>query len=60
MIYLAALLAELAGVEAIIGAFFAGLALNRLIPHTSSLMNRVEFVGNAILSLFPDQCRNAD
>lgn len=48
MIYLAALLAELAGIEAIIGAFLAGLALNRLIPHTSSLMNRVEFVGNAI------------
>ncbi len=52
MIYLAALLAELAGVEAIIGAFFAGLALNRLIPHTSALMNRVEFVGNAIFIPF--------
>lgn len=52
MIYLAAMLAELAGVEAIIGAFLAGLALNRLIPHTSSLMNRVEFVGNAIFIPF--------
>lgn len=52
MIYFAALLAELAGVEAIIGAFLAGLALNRLIPHTSSLMNRVEFVGNAIFIPF--------
>ncbi|SIT28153.1 cation:proton antiporter [Chryseobacterium gambrini] len=52
MIYLAALLAELAGMEAIIGAFFVGLALNRLIPHTSSLMNRVEFVGNAIFIPF--------
>jgi len=52
MIYLAALLAELAGIEAIIGAFLAGLALNRLIPHTSSLMNRVEFVGNAIFIPF--------
>lgn len=52
MIYLAALLAELSGIEAIIGAFFAGLALNRLIPHTSSLMNRVEFVGNAIFIPF--------
>ncbi|MEG1229645.1 MAG: cation:proton antiporter, partial [Flavobacterium sp.] len=52
MIYLAALLAEVAGVEAIIGAFLAGLALNRLIPHTSSLMNRVEFVGNAIFIPF--------
>ncbi|GAB3254436.1 cation:proton antiporter [Larkinella harenae] len=52
MIYLAALLAELAGVEAIIGGFLAGLALNRLIPHTSSLMNRVEFVGNALFIPF--------
>ncbi len=52
IIYLAAVLAELAGIEAIIGAFFAGLALNRLIPRTSSLMNRVEFVGNAIFIPF--------
>jgi len=52
MIYLAALLAEIAGIEAIIGAFFAGLALNRLIPHASSLMNRVEFVGNALFIPF--------
>lgn len=52
MIYLAALLAELAGIEAIIGAFLAGLALNKLIPQTSSLMNRVEFVGNAIFIPF--------
>ncbi len=52
MIYLAALLAELAGIEAIIGAFLAGLALNKLIPHNSSLMNRVEFVGNAIFIPF--------
>ncbi|MGQ2984553.1 cation:proton antiporter [Flavobacterium sp.] len=52
MIYMAALLAELAGIEAIIGAFFAGLALNKLIPHSSSLMNRVEFIGNAIFIPF--------
>lgn len=52
MIYLASILAELAGIESIIGAFFAGLALNRLIPHTSSLMNRIEFVGNAIFIPF--------
>ncbi len=48
MVFLAAFLAELAGVEAIIGAFMAGLTLNSLIPHTSSLMNRIEFVGNAL------------
>ncbi|WP_333862595.1 cation:proton antiporter, partial [Chitinophaga sp.] len=52
MIYLASLLAEVAGVEAIIGAFFAGLALNQLIPRTSTLMNRVEFVGNALFIPF--------
>ncbi|MEC5394107.1 cation:proton antiporter [Bergeyella sp. RCAD1439] len=52
MIYLAGLLAELAGVESIIGAFLAGLALNRLIPHTSALMNRIDFIGNAIFIPF--------
>ncbi|CAN5775207.1 hypothetical protein BH24BAC1_BH24BAC1_25700 [soil metagenome] len=44
LVFLAAFLAEAAGIEAIIGAFLAGLALNRLIPHTSPLMNRIEFV----------------
>ncbi|MFN0015099.1 MAG: cation:proton antiporter, partial [Saprospiraceae bacterium] len=52
MVFLAAFLAEAAGVEAIIGAFLAGLALNRLVPHTSPLMNRVEFVGNALFIPF--------
>lgn len=52
MIYLAALLAEMAGIEAIIGAFLAGLAMNRLIPQNSALMNRVDFVGNAIFIPF--------
>lgn len=52
MIYLASLLAELAGVEPIIGAFLAGLALNGLIPRSSSLMNRIDFVGNAIFIPF--------
>jgi Kef-type K+ transport system membrane component KefB len=52
MVFIAAFLAELAGVEGIIGAFLAGLALNRLIPHTSALMNRIEFVGNALFIPF--------
>jgi len=52
MVFLAAFLAEMAGVEAIIGAFLAGLALNKFIPHTSALMNRVEFVGNALFIPF--------
>ncbi|WP_299989940.1 cation:proton antiporter [uncultured Pontibacter sp.] len=52
LVFAAAFLAELAGVEAIIGAFLAGLALNPLIPHTSALMNRIEFVGNNIFIPF--------
>ena len=52
MVFLGAVLAELAGVEAIIGAFLSGLALNRLIPSTSPLMNRIEFVGNAVFIPF--------
>ena len=52
MVFLAAFLAETAGIEDIIGAFLAGLALNRLIPHTSPLMNRIEFVGNALFIPF--------
>lgn len=52
LVFLAAFLAQLAGVEGIIGAFLAGLALNQLIPHASPLMNRIEFVGNAIFIPF--------
>jgi Kef-type K+ transport system membrane component KefB len=52
MVFMGAALAELAGSEAIIGAFLAGLSLNRLIPSTSPLMNRIEFVGNAIFIPF--------
>lgn len=52
MVFLAAFLAQLAGVEGIIGAFLAGLALNQLIPHTSPLMNRIQFTGNAIFIPF--------
>lgn len=51
-LFMSAFLAEVAGVEPIIGSFLAGLALNRLIPHTSPLMNRIEFVGNAIFIPF--------
>ena len=52
MVFLGAFLAQLAGLEPIIGAFLSGLALNRLIPKTSPLMNRIEFVGNAIFIPF--------
>ncbi len=52
VLFACALLAELVGVEHIIGAFLAGLVLNRLIPETGPLMNRIEFVGNALFIPF--------
>lgn len=48
MMFLAAQLAMLAGIEGVFGAFFSGLVLNRYIPGRSPLMGRIEFVGNAI------------
>jgi Kef-type K+ transport system membrane component KefB/nucleotide-binding universal stress UspA family protein len=44
----AALVAELGGIEGIVGAFFAGLALNRLVPNGGPLMDRVEFFGSSL------------
>lgn len=52
IVFLGSFLAEAAGLEAIIGAFLSGLALNRFIPHKSALMNRINFVGNAIFIPF--------
>ncbi|MCD6065082.1 MAG: sodium/hydrogen exchanger, partial [Flavipsychrobacter sp.] len=51
-VFLASFLAEAAGLEALIGAFFAGLVLNRFVPHSSHLMNRIDFVGNALFIPF--------
>ncbi len=48
MLFLGAGLMELAGMEGILGAFITGLVLNPLIPHSSPLMRRIDFVGNAI------------
>jgi Kef-type K+ transport system membrane component KefB len=52
VVFFAAFLAEVAGLEKIIGAFVAGLALNKLIPHTSALMNRIEYIGNSLFIPF--------
>ncbi len=52
VVFFAAFLAEVAGVEPIIGAFVAGLALNKLIPNSSALMNRIEFLGNSLFIPF--------
>jgi Kef-type K+ transport system membrane component KefB len=52
VVFLSAFFAQLAGIEPIVGAFAAGLALNPLVPHTSKLMTQIEFVGNAIFIPF--------
>ena len=52
LVFLGSFLAELAGLEAIIGAFLSGLTLNRFIPSRSALMNRIDFVGNAFFIPF--------
>lgn len=48
MLFLCAALSEATGIEGIFGAFTAGLILNRYIPRVSPLMNRIEFIGNAL------------
>lgn len=48
MMFMSAALSAAVGFEGIFGAFFAGLILNRYIPAVSPLMNRIEFIGNAL------------
>lgn len=48
LVFLASMVAQLIGLEAILGAFYAGLALNRMVPARSALMRNLSFVGNAI------------
>jgi Na+:H+ antiporter len=43
-----AMLAQIFGIEGIVGAFFAGIALNRLVPNEGPSMERVEFFGAAV------------
>ena len=43
-----AVVAEIVGIEPLLGAFLAGLGLNRLVPNESALMERVDFFGNAL------------
>lgn len=52
VVFFCAFLSEVAGLEPIIGAFAAGLALNGIIPHNSALMNRIDFVGNSLFIPF--------
>lgn len=48
MMFMSAALSEAVGIDGIFGAFMAGLILNRYIPRLSALMNRIEFIGNAL------------
>lgn len=48
LVFLAACTAQLIGLEPVLGAFFAGLLLNRYVPVASPLMASIEFVGNAL------------
>jgi len=52
VVFISGFLSELAGVEPIIGAFLAGLGLNKVIPHNSILMNRIVFIGNTLFIPF--------
>jgi Kef-type K+ transport system membrane component KefB/mannitol/fructose-specific phosphotransferase system IIA component (Ntr-type) len=52
ILFVTAYLAKLAGLAPIIGAFISGLLLNRLVPDTSPLMNRIQFMGNALFIPF--------
>lgn len=48
MLFLSAAVSDACGLEGIFGAFLAGLMFNRFIPAVSPLMNRLEFIGNAL------------
>ena len=48
LLFMSAALSEAVGLEGVVGAFLSGLILNRYIPHVSPLMNRIEFIGNAL------------
>lgn len=52
VVFISGFLSELAGVEPIIGAFLAGLGLNKVIPNNSILMNRIVFIGNTLFIPF--------
>lgn len=39
-------MAEWCGLEAILGAFICGVAMNKLVPNLSPVMQRINFVGN--------------
>ncbi len=52
ILFISAYVAQLVGLAAIIGAFLAGVAMNRLVPESSTLMSRLNFVGNTLFIPF--------
>lgn len=52
ILFIAAVLAHLLEIEPILGAFFAGLMMNRQIINTSPLYKRIEFIGNTLFIPF--------
>ncbi|MDG5766532.1 cation:proton antiporter [Balneolales bacterium ANBcel1] len=52
ILFVSAYVAQLVGLAAIIGAFIAGLTMNRLVPENSTLMSRLQFVGNVLFIPF--------
>jgi len=48
LLFLAGSVAHFVQLEGIIGAFFAGIILNKYIPKNSALMSNLHFTGNAI------------
>lgn len=52
VLFLAAAGSQAVGLAPIVGAFLAGLTLNRLVPDTGPLMSRLHFVGDAVFIPF--------
>lgn len=52
LVFFGAFIAQMAGLEDVVGAFLVGVAINRLVPKISSLMDRLEFVGTALFIPF--------
>ena len=48
VLFISAAVSKAIGLEGLFGAFLSGLIMNRFIPNVSPLMNRLEFIGNAL------------
>ena len=48
LMFLSAATSQALGLEGVLGAFLAGLIMNRYIPETTPLMRHIDFMGNAL------------